>query len=281
MKYKMLVSDLDGTILSGASKVTFEAKRAVEILDKKGVRFVLCSGRCMVTMRPFENELNLCRPDQYSIAFNGGMIYETGSGKRLSDIRLPRDLSMEILRVLRRLGADATVYIGDKLFVERNSIRQDPKDMNKLVGLPEGIEVYTKSTGMPITLVDDFDDLDEDFSKILVSGDSDKLKVLDIETADLAGGRCGKFFSSNWLLEYCPINAHKGLGVATLCERLGIAQSEVVAMGDYSNDVTMLKMAGIGVAVANANPDAKAVADYITKASNDENAILEVIHRFF
>jgi hydroxymethylpyrimidine pyrophosphatase-like HAD family hydrolase len=235
----------------------------------------------MVTMRPFENELNLCRPDQYSIAFNGGMTYETGSRKPLSDIRFSRYLGLEILQLLKELGADATVYIADKLYVERGAVRQDPKDLSRLTGLPEGIDYYTRSTGMPVTLIDDFSDLSEDFSKILVSGSNDILKVLDGKTADLVQGRCGKFFSHYWLLEYCPLSAHKGLGMMTLCKRLNIDPAEVVAMGDYSNDVTMIKEAGVGVAVANANPDVRAVADYITKASNDENAILEVTDIFF
>ena len=87
-------------------------------------------------------------------------------------------------------------------------------------------------------------------------------------------------FSCPQYLEVVPEGISKQTGIQFLAKQLGVTIADTIAVGDETNDIEMIKAAGLGVAVSNANPAAKEAADYVTTGSNNEDAIAEVIERF-
>ena len=266
MKYRMLVSDLDNTLLDSASQIPREVRDAVEYARGKGVYVVLCSGRCFLSMLIFERALGPIPDNQLGISFNGGLIYESLSQKALTDYRLDRGLAFELIDALKSKGASVLVYQGGTLYAEYET--RDVID-------------YRRGVLLPVVILDDFRQLSGDISKVLIRGQRSFLGQLEESLRDLASGRCNTYFSAYNLLEYCPPEASKGAGLLSVCGYLGMRPEESVAVGDQNNDISMLRAAGLGVAVANATDEAKASADLVMDESNDQNAVAEIIYRYF
>ena len=122
----------------------------------------------------------------------------------------------------------------------------------------------------------------EVFTKILfASQDMGYLRACESELA-AAGVTRGLdvVYSSGRYLEFNPHGVNKGAGLLALAERLGIKQEETIAVGDSSNDLAMIRAAGLGCAVANASDEAKAAAGYVCAGSNDDGAVAEIIEKF-
>ncbi|MDR1558522.1 MAG: Cof-type HAD-IIB family hydrolase [Clostridiales bacterium] len=262
----MLVSDLDNTLLSGGARISPEVKDAVAFAVSKGVRIVLCSGRCYLSMNIFEKALGLMSEDQLGISFNGGLIYESLSRKILTDYRLERGLAFDLIDGLKSRGASVLVYQGGDLYAEHKSA---------------DIMTYGKGAMLPVNILNDFRELSGDVSKILVRGEKGFIRRVEESLRDTAAGRCNAFFSADVLLEYCPLEADKGAGMEKVCAHYGISPEETIAVGDQNNDIPMLRLAGLGIAVANATEEAKAAADQVADATNDQNAAARIIYSYF
>ncbi|MDD7641745.1 MAG: HAD-IIB family hydrolase, partial [bacterium] len=110
--------------------------------------------------------------------------------------------------------------------------------------------------------------------------DQSRLERFRLENEQWAKGKCRMLFSCPQYLEVVPEGISKQTGINFLMDHLGVDLADTIAVGDETNDIEMIKAAGVGVAVSNANPAAKEAADYVTVSSNDEDAIAEVIERF-
>ena len=120
------------------------------------------------------------------------------------------------------------------------------------------------------------------------------VKVLIIEKQDLAGIRrlqkemgihfgdkVDTFFSNPTYMEVVPVGMNKGEAVKMLCQMMNVPIKNAVAVGDAANDISMIEMAGIGVAMANGTNEVKLVANYVTTCDNNHDGIAEVVDRFF
>jgi len=262
----MLVTDIDNTLLNSKSEITPEVKDAVAYARGKGIEVILSSGRCYIAMLMFEKELGLLTETQLGISFNGGLIYESLSQKALTDYRLDREVAFEIIQGLKSNGASVLVYQGGDLYAEDKT--------------PDVMDYWHRSF-LPITILDDFHQLSGDLSKIIIRGEKSFLESLERAVRELAFGRCCTFFSADTLLEYCPLEATKGVGLEKVCGFLGISPAQTIAAGDQNNDISMLRAAGLGVAVANATNETKAAADLVMEETNDQHAIARIIYKYF
>ncbi|MDR2648238.1 MAG: Cof-type HAD-IIB family hydrolase [Clostridiales bacterium] len=266
MPYRMLVSDLDNTLLTSESRISPEVKEAVVFALSRGVRVILCSGRCYISMRIFEAALGLVSKDQLGISFNGGLIYESLSQKILTDYRLERGLAFELIDRLKSKGASVLVYQGGVLYAEKKSA---------------DILAYRRNALLPVNILNDFHELNGGVSKVLVRGENAFIVRLEESLREKAAGRCNTFFSAGDLLEYCPLEADKGSGMRTVCAYYDIDPAETIAVGDQNNDISMMRLAGLGIAVANATEEAKAAADCVISKTNDQHAVASVIYKYF
>jgi len=272
-QYELLLTDLDGTLLDDDHNIPRQNKRAVEAVISMGKHVVICSGRAWVSMERFEEQLSLNKPGHFGAAFNGGTVYAYVDGENnkterrfLYDYSMQNVLSVELVNELKAMGANPMVYIGNLLLADT---------------ITDDMRRYSDRVRIPINVTKDLLAIASDVTKIIVkSGNHTMLRAAYDCLHTRYINQCNVFFSDRTLLELSHPEAHKGSAVRFLADHLYIPLSETIAVGDQENDIPMLKAAGLGVATANASPETKAAADYITEANNNQSAVCEVIERF-
>lgn len=256
----LICTDLDGTLLGSDRRVSRENLEAIARFQAGGGYFTFVTGRMPSCITDIYETV---RPNAPVGCINGGGIYD-GEAKRYI---YTRELSRDALE-LARYALDAFPEIGMQIDTFENIYfcREN-----------ESMEWFRKITGVP-NLTASLDEVDEPFAK-LVFGDRNVWRM-DALRELLAKHPLASEFdfvrSEKTLYEIMPKGTNKGCALPLLAEHLGIPASRVIALGDYNNDVEMLRTAGVGIAVANAVPEAKAAADRVT-VSNDEHAIARVI----
>lgn len=268
MKYKMIVSDLDETLLNSDRKVAARNVEAIKRVRELGVKFVPATGRGYISIRGTLEEIGLRdMENEYVISFNGGAITEN-KGERLLYFQ---GISFEKAEELfsRGLSYDVCmhVYTKDKVYVYR--LNQDESDYVK--GRMEMQEFFTDDLhflrGQEIVKV------------IYVNTDWHYLKNIEDDLRDITGD-LDVSYSSNRYIEFNQKGVNKGSGLLFLADLLGIRPEETIAVGDNFNDLSMICAAGLGVGVQNTVPDLKPLCDVVTDATCDDGAIGEVIEKY-
>ena len=260
--YKLIALDMDGTLLTSEKKIAESTKIALEKAEEKGVKVVLASGRPIDGITRYLEELNLLKKDDYVLSYNGGIVQNTHTKEIVSkavlkgsDLKLLYDISKKLNVNIHAFSATEGL-ITPKI----SKYTQYEADMN-------GIEITIK----------DFNEIDdnEEIIKVMMI---DPAEILDPAIEKLPKDLYEKysvFKSAEFFLEFTNKEVDKGLGLKKLGEYLGIAKDEMIACGDAGNDLSMVKYAGMGVAMGNATNDVKEIANYIT-LSNDEDGIAKV-----
>lgn len=264
MKRRLLISDMDHTLLSEDSTLSGENLDAIRKHVEGGGLFTVATGRAPAAIRVFPQLLPYITLPV--ITGNGGQVVDLRGGDRiLRRWALPnevRPLFQEAMAHFPTIGAVA--YYGLDGFC---SFRVTPD--------VEGLIAKEKRPAVPSTV----EDSPRPWNKTLMTGEHEHLlevqKWLDARLDGL--GRT--VFSEETYLEILPLGVSKGAALSVLLEMEGIDPEEVVAIGDAPNDREMLELAGLGVAVANASPELKAVADEVV-CSNDAHAVKMCIECF-
>ena len=256
----LICTDLDGTLLNSERKVSAENLDAIEYFKSEGGKFTFVTGR----MPFFVGEIfNTVKPNAPIGCINGGGIFDFSENKYIYTVEAPREI-LELVdyadRMLLGLGIQVNAF--DRLYFCGEN--QAMVDFRRITGVPD--------------LRSNIFDVKEPIAKI-VFGDNDEERITRLAELLNAHPRASEFDfvrSELTLYEILPKGVNKGSVLPVLAKHLGIDPARTVALGDYNNDVPMLRSAGVGIAVANACPEAKAAADRIT-VSNDEHAIARVI----
>jgi len=265
MKFKLIASDMDGTLVNDKSELTERTKAAIVKAVEAGVFFVTATGR------PFGNVQEvreLFDKDMPFIVFNGAAAYMGKSEKLLFERFLDFDLAKEAFDIGQKIGIPQIIWTGPRLWA------------NRLCDETTQYESFSKSLKMTIaTDLTTIRDEVKGISKVLWIDDPARIKGLSVEMREHFGQRLRCVSSMPHFLEFVSINAGKGTALAEICRLYGIDRSEVIAVGDGYNDVCMLEYAGLGVAVENAPDDIKAICGHVT-LSNNNDGVAEVIERF-
>lgn len=264
--YKLIALDMDGTLLTTDKKVSERTEAAIKAAEAKGVKIVLASGRPLIGINRYLEELELIKGEDYVLSFNGGLVQNTKTEEIVSKVSLKGSDLKYIYEISKGLNINIHAFSAkDGLITPKNSqYTEHEAEIN-------GIDINIKN-------FDEVDD-DEDIIKVMMI---DPQEILDPAIERLPKEVYEKysvFKSSPFFLEFTHKEVDKGLGLKRLGEYLGIKKEEIIACGDAGNDLSMVKYAGLGVAMDNAVPEVKAAADYIT-ASNDEDGIAKVIEKF-
>jgi Cof subfamily protein (haloacid dehalogenase superfamily) len=233
---RLVASDVDGTLLDHHGTLPSARAEAVRRLTSAGIPLVLATGKLWTSVRPLVDDLGLPGPH---VACNGSVVFD-GEGRLLGRTLLDAAVADEVTTVLRSLGIVHGVYLEDGTIV---TDRVDPAhDVLPLLGEPlpvvgtrDGRGVIKVLAILPPEAEGDLRDVAHDAARVQ---------------------RTGPRF-----LEWNAIGADKATGLTTVTRILGVDLSEVMAIGDAENDIPMLRLAGIGVAVAGASPAAVAAAD--------------------
>lgn len=239
----MLALDLDGTILDRQLRLDPRDVAAVGRIKDAGVTVVPCTGRPFPGAVPWVKRLGLDGP---FVCYQGAEV-RTVDGGVLLDHGIAHDLAMEVIRFARERGLHVQAYRDDKLIVERDR--------------PEA-HLYAEHAGMKIHLVSDLDQaMGPTTPKVVIVSTAPILEALLPDARDRWAGRLNVATSTPEYLEFTSEDSDKASALQFLCERFGIAQAEVVAVGDGRNDASMIAWAGLGVAVEGSPAEVIAAAD--------------------
>ncbi|MBO9309078.1 MAG: HAD family phosphatase [Chloroflexi bacterium] len=261
--FQLIAIDLDGTLLDSQHRLTPRTKAAVWRAAEAGLHVVIATGRPRFSGYTYAEQLGLKTPGVY---LQGLAVYD-GDGTLLHQITMQPETARRILRYALDHDLAVMVYNHQRKVTARH--------------LSERTKLLTRY-GEPMP--DYVDDLLSLPDQMPIS----KLIFLErVETADAVrralqaavGDAANVFLSQPDFVEALPPNASKGAGLAWLIAHLGVPAERVLAIGDGENDIEMLQLAGFGVAMANAAPRLKAVADFVTR-SNDEDGVAYAIERF-
>lgn len=262
MKYKLVAVDIDGTLLDSRSNLTPETKKAIQETIATGVIFTICTGRPIQGVEPLIDQLGFDLP---FITYNGAMIVTGKTGK----ILYAKTMRGEDVKTVYKLGTELETTV---------VIWAD----NKLYMQPCGAEAsayadLSRTTPQPITDLEAL--LEQGVTKVLFYDEVEAIRRFESYVAPHVPATVNYCTSQPFLLEFFDQEVSKANALAQLGAYYGFTREEIIAIGDGFNDLSMIKYAGLGVAMANADEAIKQEADYIT-LSNDENGVAHVLYRF-
>ena len=266
MSEKILVLDIDGTLTNSQKIITEETKRGIMNIQERGHKVILASGRPTPGMKKYADELELEKYGGYLLSFNGGKIIDCRTGDIIFQKVIPKHVVPLLYKYAVEKDCGLVTYFGDSIIL---GTRRD-----------EYVELESRINGMEIREVENFVDyVDFEVNKLLMTAPKEKAEIYVKELQERFGDILSIYRSEPFFIEIMPINVDKAASLDRMLESVGLKQEDVICCGDGYNDMTMIKYAGVGVAMENAQPAVKEVADYVT-ASNDEDGIVQVIEEF-
>ncbi|MCM1108469.1 MAG: Cof-type HAD-IIB family hydrolase [Clostridium sp.] len=266
MKYKLLVLDLDGTLTNNKKEITPYTRQTLLDAQERGLKIVLASGRPTYGIVPLADELQLEHYEGYILSYNGGQIIDWKTKECMYENVLSTEIYPYLQDCARRNNCVLLSYKDEYIISEdaENEYVRHEAFLNKM-----------KS----ITVPDILDVINFPVPKCLIVGKPEILVELEKEMRQKLTGRMNVFRSEPFFLELVPEGIDKARSLAVLLEELRMVPADMIACGDGFNDLSMIKYAGLGVAMANAQEVVKAEADYIT-LSNEEDGVAHVVNKF-
>lgn len=258
----LLCTDLDGTLLKNDKTISKENLEAIAYFQKEGGYFTFITGRVPLCVKDI---LEMVQPNCPIGCINGGGVYDYVAGKYLWIEELSKEV-MELVayaeQEIPEIGFQVNTF--DNIYFCREN---------------SAMEHFRLVTGTP-NLVCEYRDVKEPVAKILFGDHREEniLKLQRILTEHPLGKQYDFIRSEKNLYEILPKGISKGTALLKVAEILGVDMDKTIAVGDYNNDIQMIKAAKAGFAVANARPEVKEIADFIT-VSNEEHAIADIINR--
>lgn len=255
-KYKIIAIDLDDTLLDDNKNIPSLNKEALINASKLGIKIVIASGRSPMGIVPVIKDLNLYGIKSYIIAFNGAAIYETPgeklifhqflNGKDLKDIysSKPEDIYIHF-------------YKGNlKIYANKKNEYTD-----------YGVKI--NNTTYELFDINDIKD-DEEIIKVLYTGNEKNITKAIDKAYPIYNERFSLMRSAPIYYEFLPKNISKGQALKKIAEMENISMDQVMAFGDNGNDLEMVKLAGMGIAMQNSlDKEVLKHAKYITINNND------------
>lgn len=264
MDYKMIVLDLDDTLLRDDHTISIRTKEALMNAQNNGVKVVLASGRPTYGMKHIAKELALDEFGSFILSFNGGKIINCKTNEEMFSSTLAPESIHQLFSISRREGVFIHTYVGDEIITE---------DENPYT------TIESELTGLPIKLVNSFvKEVKEPVVKALMVDHPDKLKIVEEKLQKELGG-FSIMRSKPFFLEFTEKGVTKGTSLDQLIKTCQIKREEVIAIGDSYNDLSMIEFAGLGVAMGNAPDDIKEVANYVTD-TNMNDGVAKVVDKF-
>lgn len=262
--YKAIFLDLDGTLLNNDKNISQENIAAIKYAKDKGVYVCLCSGRQKDAVKAYKEVVNSSR---YIICSNGAQIYDCESNEEIYSC----NIDSEVCEKLSNYAIDNNYYIvletnysryisSEDCYIKDEILLKDNEELFKIIRENKILQftIATK-TEKEIRKVENF---------------INSLNINDFKIENVFPFT--KDPDSVWVANMINKNASKGNAVNGLCRYLKIDMEDVIAMGDDANDLSMIKMAGLGVAMGNSIEDVKKQAKEVTK-TNNENGVAEII----
>ena len=266
MKYKLLVLDVDGTLLNTKREITPRTLAALKKVQMAGVRLMLASGRPTYGLLPLARKLEMGDYGGFILSYNGGQIISATNGEVLFERRISPEMLPYLEKKARKNGFAILTYN------ENRVVTNDATDLHVIN------EAYIN--GMEVDEHEEFS-IAVDYPPckvVLVSDDEDALTGLEAHWKRRLSGVLDVFRTESFFLEVVACGIDKGNALAAIADRIGVKAEEIMAIGNGVADVSMLQTAGLGIAMGNAPDSVKRCADFVT-LSNDEDGVAEAVER--
>ncbi|MFF5156075.1 HAD family hydrolase [Streptomyces sp. NPDC000348] len=258
--YRLIATDLDGTLLRDDHSVSRRTRDALVAATAAGAAHIVVTGRAVPWTRPILDDLGY---EGLAVCGQGAQVYDAGAHRLLTSVTLDRQLAgVALAKIEAEVGP---LHL---------AASRDGLDGEVLVG--PGYEVVG---GLPATSFTDASDLwTAPLNKLYIQHPALTSDELADAATRAAGGFVTVTMAGEGIVELLPLGLSKATGLSLAARRLGVKAAETIAFGDMPNDIPMFAWSAHSVAMANAHEDLKAVADEVT-ASNEEDGIAAVVER--
>lgn len=267
MKYKVLITDMDGTLLDEKVQITEKTKKALNLAYERGVKIIFATGRLYSSAYKYAEEFDFPIP---IISSNGAVIID-GDGEKIYENTLEGKKVVEAVKIMEKAGLYHHLYTEDTVY-------------GREIDIPFLKRYYSDRKGNLAVKTVEYRDIEEvlsegiKFSKILASSQNySELDILEEELKEISNIELTKSWIDN--VEVMNKGVSKGKAIEQYCKIKGISLEEIIAIGDNENDIPMIQYAGLGVAMGNAVDSVKEVADVITE-TNGREGIVKVVNDY-
>jgi Cof subfamily protein (haloacid dehalogenase superfamily) len=262
MAIRLIAIDLDDTLLDNRQQVSPRTLAVLKQAMRQGVAVTIATGRMFQSALPFATEIGIALP---LITYNGALIRQGDSGETIFHRPIEPELAQDLADLFRQRNWYLQKYVDDQLYV--TNLDENARfyaDYAKVEAIPLG-DAFYRMAAAP--------------TKMLSMGEPEELAAISAELTARYDGRLYLASSKKRYLEMVDARVNKGQALDFLAGRLGILQSEVMAIGDSMNDLDMIEYAGVGVAMGNANPTVRAAADFVT-LGNAADGVAVAVEKF-
>lgn len=261
---KVIVMDMDGTLLNDDKKVTEYTKNVLRDMKKRGMRIGIASGRPIIGVKRTVENLGISDIIQFMIASNGAELFDVEDKEKKDFYKLDVDTIFEIIDEYEQFDLNPYVYQGEDCYAARND---------------STIERAARNNHLGIHLCDMKKEVTTPQSKLVLSTPPEKMESVEKFYEEHKSEKYRAFKSQADMFEFVHPKLSKVYGIRYYCEKYGYDISQVVAFGDTTNDLEMVRDCGTGVCMCNGTDDVKAVADIITTDSNDEDGLAKTLKK--
>ncbi|MCD8048909.1 MAG: Cof-type HAD-IIB family hydrolase [Clostridia bacterium] len=262
---KMFAADIDGTLTNSKKEITPKTRESILQMINEGHVFVIASGRPTPGVKKVCEQLQAENFGGYMLSYNGSVITDIKSGKIVYERKIDKSYAAQMFDFAKERDMGLMTYEEDTAITGTR--------------IDEYMLLEARINGIKLKEVENFAQyVNFDVNKFLFTAEAEKAAAAERELCEkykeLSVYRSEPFFT-----EVMPGGVNKASALAELLKLLNMKREDLICCGDGFNDLSMIKYAGVGVAMANAVPEGKAAADFVT-GSNEEDGIVTAIERF-
>ena len=275
MSKKVIIMDVDGTLLNSEKKVTPKTKEALIKAQRNGAKVILASGRPTSGLMDLGRDLEMDKHNGLFVSFNGSKVVDCENGNVLFNETMTVEQGQAVLEHMKKFNVRPMIDKGDYMYV--NDVYDcDIKSKDKVINI-----IKYESRGGKFLLCE-HNDLaafaDYPLNKILTAGDDTYLQENYKEMMEPFKDTLNCVFTAPFYFEFTAKGIDKAKALDTVLKPMGYTQEDMIAFGDGHNDISMVEYAGTGVAMSNAVQELKNIAQLET-LSNDEDGIAEALYK--
>ncbi len=264
---RIIAMDLDDTLLKHDLTISDHTVEVLQACTDRGILVVLASGRAPEAMYPYAKRIGIDKQNSYIVANNGSQILMSDTRELIYERYLPEAIAIEAFRLTVAAGLSCHIYDDKTIYVSRETEYSD-RDY--------------RLSGLKPIVPDDFEEvIRRGVYKLVIPGHPEYVTPVEAEFKVLFRDRATVFVSKPFFLEVLPLNAGKGEALQEIAETiLTYSRNDVMAFGDSMNDESMIRYAGLSVAMKNSRQEILDLAKCITDRTNDDDGIADFLEKY-
>jgi len=263
----IIAMDLDDTLLRQDLSISDRTVETLKRASDRGILVILASGRSPEAMTPYAKRIGIDKRKSFLICNNGSQIITSDTGETVREHFLPNDIAIEAFRMAVDAGLSCHIYENNIIHVSKETEFSDQDQ---------------RLSGLVPVIPDDYEELIRRGTfKLVIPGDPEFIIPIEAEFKAEFGDRATIFVSKPYFLEVLPARTGKGEALTEIATELAhTTMKRVMAFGDSMNDESMIRLAGLSVAMSNGRPEILKLARYVTEKTNDEDGIADFLEKY-